>query len=982
MNPSLRLSACVVDLEARTVSAAGEVHALRPREVELLLYLAARAGRVVARDELLRAVWGVKSRSSRALDMCVSRLRELIERDPAEPDHLCTVRGVGYRFDLPLPAPVRVAYHLPARLDGFVGRQADLAALAMARGDGADARLVTVTGPPGVGKTRLALEHGAQVLAGHPGGVWFCELADADSVAAICAAVGRALGAELQGDPSGPGPAAQLGEILAHRGRALLVLDNLEQALAPARTLIERWLGRAPELRVLATSREPTRLPGELEIEVAPLEPDAAAELFVRRAGPRAGLDGADPRVAAVVDRVERLPLAIELAAARLRGLSLDALEERLQDGLAALESSSLRPGRHGSVTAALQWSWALLSRAEQEALVQLTVFRGGFDAASAARVVALDDGAPAVDLVVEALADRHLVTRSDRAEAGGVRFGMLELARRFAADPARAPVGGPAAIGPAEERHGRWFARLGRLDRIDAVQSYGAPAWTVLGEQPNLEAAFARAIGRADPAVATGCAIALELVGQRTDAMADALEGLGDALRPLDRATLALWRSRRVPGQEAVVLLHGARQAWQAAGETALVNRALLHIALAHQRSGQAALARVALEEGLAEARSHDFALAAARFQYRLIGQSLQDRSLADAEQVAREALAAAQALGATRLEQWARTEYAQMLLFDRRIDEALAEVQRVAAADDVDVPSSLEQLGAVLRCAGRPLEGLAHHLRALALEHAQGLTADTMFTERSIGVTLLDLGDLPGAIAHLDAATAVARAHGDALLEASAAGFCAVAHALSAVPGPCAAREAAEATLDAAFAVLGDDGPALDRASLTTSAGAVALALGDPALAAERLWESVALHRETSASWNAAVPLTELGLLDLAAGRVDQGTERLRDCVEMLEPFGVRVPTLALSLAGAGLGAVLSGERVTGEAQLDRGILLARALGARPALARALGLRAEAAWCVDDVREVETALDEADALAPPAYRTPLAALRARPAR
>ncbi|MEQ1507659.1 MAG: winged helix-turn-helix domain-containing protein, partial [Myxococcota bacterium] len=438
----IRLGGCTVDLIKRQVQSRdrGPV-GLGPRDADLLAYLLRHRGQVLPRDQLMGAVWGVRSRGSRALDMAVRRLRVLVEPDPAEPRYLRTVHGVGYRLDLG-DATAERGVPLPLSVDAFVGRQPELQRLAQI--DGPFALLV---GPPGVGKSRLALEHALLVRERHAA-VWWCELAQADDEASICAVVARSVGVELRGDP-----ALQLGELFAHRGRSLILLDNLEHLHDPVVRLLGRWLGRAPELRVVGTSREPVGI-GEVEVEVAPLSPEEGAALFASRAGER--VHAGDPRVTTLVAHTCGVPLAIELAAARLRGLSLEELNLRLEQGLGVLLGPATPAARHTSVLHSLTWSWDLLTAHEQRALARLSVFRGGVSLGGAEAVIGASEG-PTADLLVQSLVERHLVARVDRG--GAARFGLLELVRRFAAG--RLAESGSAP--EAEALRGGWAARVGR---------------------------------------------------------------------------------------------------------------------------------------------------------------------------------------------------------------------------------------------------------------------------------------------------------------------------------------------------------------------------------------------------------------------------------------------------------------------------------------------------------------------------------------
>ncbi|MEU9292190.1 BTAD domain-containing putative transcriptional regulator [Streptomyces sp. NPDC048266] len=288
----------------------------------------------------------------------------------------------------PYPTPV-----LPARLTSFIGRDGELGALAAGWDD---RRLITLTGPGGVGKTRLALE----AAETYEGPVRLAELAAVREGATVAAAVLSALGARethLWHRPAVPGtcpddPFAELVEHCAGR-RMLLVLDNCEHVIAEAAALAQALLTRCPGVTVLATSREPLGVPGEVVRPLGPLPTAMALRLLGERgAAARPGfVVGEDPGAAEeVCRRLDGLPLAIELAAARLRLLSLRQIADRLDDRFRLLTSGArtVLP-RQQTLRAVVDWSWELLDGAERAVLRRLAVFTGGCDPAAAEQVCA-----------------------------------------------------------------------------------------------------------------------------------------------------------------------------------------------------------------------------------------------------------------------------------------------------------------------------------------------------------------------------------------------------------------------------------------------------------------------------------------------------------------------------------------------------------------------------------------------------------------
>ena len=257
--------------------------------------------------------------------------------------------------------PVReVRHNLPRERDAFVGRSADLASVA-ARFD-AGARLLTVLGPAGTGKTRLTRRYGWTWLGDWPGGVYFCDLSDARTLEGVFFVVALALDVPLsKGDP-----AVQLGHAISTRGRCLVILDNFEQIVPHAKASVGRWLDRAADAAFLVTSRERLHLAGEEVLPLEPLSVDAeGVELFALRARTQKADFALTPAnratVARIVALLDGLPLAIELAAARIRVLSPAQLLERLSDRFALLAGARSAADRQATLRGAIDWSWNLL---------------------------------------------------------------------------------------------------------------------------------------------------------------------------------------------------------------------------------------------------------------------------------------------------------------------------------------------------------------------------------------------------------------------------------------------------------------------------------------------------------------------------------------------------------------------------------------------------------------------------------------------
>ncbi|MGW3813795.1 AfsR/SARP family transcriptional regulator [Streptomyces sp. NPDC005046] len=331
--------------------------------------------------------------------------------------------------------------NLRARLTSFVGREPDIDAI---RGDLAGARLVTLLGPGGAGKTRLSQEVAEALAPTLRDGVWLAELAPVDDPKAVPEAVLTAVGAretvlrgagaeELRAVADRHDDAlTRLAEHCAKR-RMLIVLDNCEHVVEAAAHLAEALLERCPGLTVLATSREPLGVPGELLRPVDPLpEPVALRLLADRGAAARPGFRVEDDHEAAaeICRRLDGLPLAIELAAARLRMLTPRQIADRLDDRFRLLTSGSrtVLP-RQQTLRAVVDWSWDLLDEVERDALRRLSVFAGGCDLAAAEAVC----GGAALD-VLGSLVDKSLVVAAPSGE-GEMRYRLLETVAEYAGE-------------------------------------------------------------------------------------------------------------------------------------------------------------------------------------------------------------------------------------------------------------------------------------------------------------------------------------------------------------------------------------------------------------------------------------------------------------------------------------------------------------------------------------------------------------------
>src|SRR4051794_37071009 len=370
------------------------------------------------------------------------------------------------------PAPARPAAPLPPALTPFVGRGAERAELAELLAGAGGARLVTAVGPGGVGKTRLALAVAADVSGRFPDGVWYVDLVPVTDPAMIAPAVAGALGLGEQ-----PGRATEdtlLG--WAADRHAVLVLDNCEHLLDGVALLAERLLGQGGPLVVLTTSRARLMLPFERVFPVDGLDAaDDAVALFEERAAAAgAVVVAADrPRVARVCRGLDGVPLAIELAAARLPALGLDGLEAGLADRLQLLGGARRVDERHRSLRSTLDWSCALLDETARAVLRRVSTFAGAFSTADATDVAGWAPVRPReVAAQLAALAEHSLLVPVPGAD--GTRYRQLETVRQYGAEL----LEDADELDEAHLRHLRWADAAGDALR-ERADVDGAP-WRV----------------------------------------------------------------------------------------------------------------------------------------------------------------------------------------------------------------------------------------------------------------------------------------------------------------------------------------------------------------------------------------------------------------------------------------------------------------------------------------------------------------------
>jgi predicted ATPase len=338
-------------------------------------------------------------------------------------------------------------HNVPVPLTSLIGRSSELDGIGETL---RRTRLVTLTGPGGVGKTRVATELARGQIGRRADGVWLVDLTAGPADPDPAAELARTLSV---GGRSATEPTESLRRYLADRDM-LLVIDNCEHVIDACARLASSLLGSCGNLRILATSRESLGLSGETVWRLDALAAEDARRLFVERArqrDPRFIPDGeADATIAALCERLDRLPLAIELAAARIGVMSPVEILSDLEPRLGALGGGPrLSPGRHRTVRATVEWSYELLEPAEQAAFRSLAVFVGGFDAEAAMAV------APGLTVDMFArLVDKSVVA-TGKTSRGRTRYRLLETVREYAHELLVAS----GELEPARERHLRYLS-------------------------------------------------------------------------------------------------------------------------------------------------------------------------------------------------------------------------------------------------------------------------------------------------------------------------------------------------------------------------------------------------------------------------------------------------------------------------------------------------------------------------------------------
>ena len=843
----LRYQHCELDLDALLVRRGGEEHKLSPIEAGLLRHLSGHLGEVVDRYDLLEAVWGVDSDRvvSRAVDVAVCRLRRKIERDPADPELVMTVPGSGYRLAAPPEGPPPRAHNLPPLVGRFIGREHELRWLHETL---STAKVAVLRGAPGIGKTRLARQYAQCVIDGTappPGGVWFCDLSDAEREAEVLDAVSWSLG--LSPPPDAPPEEAwrRCVEAAHWRGGLLLVLDNAEGVVEIIDRLVVDLVAGSPKVRVVVTTQHSLSGPWP-ERELLPLADPASRVLLSARAF-ELGADlgpGADEATGELVALLEGVPLALELAAAQLRGNNLRQLVDRLSAGAISLPAApDVTQGRR-SLKAALRVALDRLEPTVRAALLAVSVFESGAPI-DGLLVVAERVGVPPSELpaALERLRRCSLLSRESLRPT---RYRMLGSVRLAVQQRCEGP-----ALRAATAALGAWLVEAAERWREAAE---GADPRAVLDrlseERGNLRGAE-RALDREAPALAAQLCLhrtwAQEVTGRPAedpDRLLEAMERWRPAASPEVWARIAYACARklrtlsRVP--EARAALHAGIEHLErpglSPGEADAKAVLLVSLADSHRVGGDQSLAEDLIAQALQlasgpVARARAYATLGLCFSYRSdfdgAEANLELARLAlEAEPPGRELAFVLNSLAANA---------------GRRGQEALAgaryeQARALCAHLCYEAQQKVAEMGLAQRLlsAGRVQEAREHLLAVLRFERASGDRRMQGFALGTLGIAALEEGDVTEARALMQEAQ-VAFGERERLGGGQARALCALIDL---------ADGALSAGLTEAAAVLESNVGDADLEVMTCAiGGALAAAAAQPSLAEARFSRAAAV-------------------------------------------------------------------------------------------------------------------------------------------
>jgi len=689
----VQLEQCSVDLAQRSFTGPHGSGILTETEARLLAYLVERPSRDISRDELLVEVWGLPVTSlSRCVDTAMRRLRTKLEAVPRRPRHLLTRHGSGYRFE-PLGQP-----SVAERAAGLTlfGRARELAAVAEALRRGR--RSITLHGPAGIGKTAMARALLRLEGPAVPPRLGFASLGAATGLEGVITTISEAASAPVR-DATAAGLAASLGS----KGPGILVLDTAEHVLGPVREVVDAALSACPELVILVTSRRRLGIEAESVFEIGPLGPEDAAALFRARALTHGADDVDGVHVRRIAHRLDGIPLALELAAARTRIMSCAGVADRLEEADRSWLGTRgpVDDERHRTLAVALGWSWRLLDESRRWALARLAASPASLSFSAAEALLA---PAEALDTIQDLLDASWLVRE-------GSRLRLLDAVAAFVRDAE------PEIVASARAPFRRWCLALCDARAEVRLGEAGAEARTTIGaELDGLLAAHADAIAAGDAEAAIGIASGLDRVLRQQG--------------PYDLHRRILEASHELRGD-----VDDARRS--------SICRRYGDLLRMLARDGSAALA----ETVDAARTSGDPATLARALVVRAVDR--ESAALSEAVALYREALEISTRIG---LDDWAATALTNLAALHLRAGDpdSAIEVARQARAlfarsgTAENVANADEMLGAILCQCGRVAEGLPRLREAVEVLGRTGQTKRELTASLQLGAAALDAGAL----------------------------------------------------------------------------------------------------------------------------------------------------------------------------------------------------------------------------------------------
>jgi predicted ATPase len=851
---------------------AGEIAAAlgRSRLLFRLLDFIVNEGPEADRNALFGAVWDqlyLGESSDNSLYVALNRLRrKFVRKDlPIEPTHqgafALECRPAAYRWSPVTSAPEaspqpNAASNLVPLHDASFGREEMVNEIVAALS--ATDTLLTIVGTGGAGKTRLSRMVGLHLVgqAKPPPGIWFVDLSEAMDADGLIQAIAQVLGVPLKGCDTEESALNRLGAAIRTRRDCWLLLDNFEQIVDVAAHAVAALHRDAPEARFLITSREALGLEGEQVIALDTLDTAHAIRLFEDRAHyAKPGLVwNVDDRqmIERIVEELDNLPLAIELAAARLRMFTLEQIFDRLSDALRLLaERHSERPTRHQTLRATIDWSWQLLAPWEKDALAQCAVFRGGFSANAAESVVDLSahPDAPWLFDVLEDLVDQSLLAwGSPNGLPNEPRLRMLRTVWQFA----HAKLERSDSNEATQQRLATWAVHHGRTLLAEFMTAEDArPRLRLYAERDNLQAAFENAKDR-DWSTALDVLLVLGHVLRRLGHLNKLLQWLDEAEphltgEPLIRLLISRGRTLTMVGRAGEARVN-CEAAWALCNEVGATNLA----PTACRWMGEAAYELGEIDP----AQAH---LEMARQLYRKMGDaSGEGRTL---------------------------TVTGTILRFKGEMTAATAALSESVAllrsANDREYEAvALAGLGAAARVQGHIDDALHCYNQALAINNSLQFRSGTAYVQENLANLLAGLGRHDEARTHYADALQSVRERGTEAHEA------ALQTNLGNLLVDCGEMVEAEQCYRAALIAHQRHGRTVYEAYTTGCLGSIMLERGQVAEAAEQLNRGIDLLEKADVRRHAAFFRAILSTIHADAGDVDLARTELDQARSTLNP------------------------------------------------------------------------------------------------